>query len=177
MGKFGYKEININNICEKDPALNHFVKTDAHGKSIPLSLKDHLLYITPAELNENVPKDIQAMFEVAKGAMAYAYFYYPLFTLATEQLLRISEAALRYKCKELGLSDKHNFADMIKLLTDNGVIKNKERIIWDSIRHLRNLVSHPDSQMILPPGMAIESLYKIAEQINFLFKKQTENKK
>lgn len=45
---------------------------------------------------EHVPKDIQVLFEVAKEAMVYGYYLYPLYNLATEQLYRVTEEAVTH---------------------------------------------------------------------------------
>lgn len=170
MSDFGFKQININNICEPDPTLRAFVKIDTKGQFQPFSLKDYLKYIMALKLNKNVPRDIQAMFEVVKGAMAYGYYYYPLFWLAAEQVFKIAESALLFKCKEMGApKSKFRFAEMINWLTKKGIIHESEKDIWDAIRQLRNISYHPEQLMIFPPNMAIGTIHRILEKINIIF--------
>jgi hypothetical protein len=101
MSKFGFKKITPSNWLDPDKVLRGFVKMSSTGAQ-PLTADDYLRHILSPELIESVPKDVRALFEVARGAMIYGYFFYPLFTLAAEQLFRVSEAAVSHKCKALG---------------------------------------------------------------------------
>jgi hypothetical protein len=117
-----------------------------------------------------VPEDLQRLFEVARGAMIYGYVFYPLCTLAAEQLFRVAEASITHKCKLLGTpKSKKSFNKKLEWLLDNGVISSSEFRLWDSVRTLRNIASHPEHQLIFTPGDAIEILENISKQINFLF--------
>jgi hypothetical protein len=118
-----------------------------------------------------VPKNIQALFEVARGAIAYGYFFYPLYALAAEQLFRVAEAALKEKCRQLEMPTKprRDFAKCIKWVAERGIISAREANRWHNIRHLRNAASHPKDQMISTPMDAIGTLTKVAEEINSLF--------
>ena len=51
------------------------------------------LFLDPT-LSKSVPENVRALFEVARRSSAYGYFFYPLYTLACEQLFRIAEAAV-----------------------------------------------------------------------------------
>lgn len=56
--------------------------------------------------------------------MVYGYFFYPLYTLASEQLFRVAEAVVTHKCHELGASPKkmNTFEKKVQYLLDEGVI-------------------------------------------------------
>jgi hypothetical protein len=41
-----------------------------------------------------VPEPIRELFDVARGAMIYGWFFYPLFRLGEDQLHRVVEAAV-----------------------------------------------------------------------------------
>jgi hypothetical protein len=41
------------------------------------------------QLSPNVPQEIAALFEVARGSMIYGWFFYPLITLGAEQCYRV----------------------------------------------------------------------------------------
>lgn len=111
------------------------------------------------------------MFEVARGALAYGYFFYPLYTLAWEQLFRVAESAVIYKCEEIKTPNSINtFEKRLQYLVSNKVIPDHKKNIWLAIRKLRNIVSHPKYQTILPPGEVISTLECITEEINSLFK-------
>lgn len=168
--KFGFKEITSSNWLEPDDVLKGFVRMSPDGELRPITGDDYLRDILRPELLESVPTDVQALFEVARGAMVYGYFFYPLYTLAAEQLFRVAEAAVAHKCKALGTpNSKRTFKTRIDWLVDEGIIPRSELTRWDAIRQLRNAASHPDRQSILTPGNAIGMLEGLAGQINSLF--------
>jgi hypothetical protein len=125
------------------------------------------------KLIKAVPKEICSLLEVARGAMIYGYFFYPLYTLGCEQLFRVADTATTYKCNEVKAPHyviKCTFEDRLKYLISKDIIpKNKENT-WFAIRKFRNLTSHPKCQSILPPGQAIGLLERIVDEINSLFK-------
>ncbi|MEI6196047.1 MAG: hypothetical protein WCS42_17135 [Verrucomicrobiota bacterium] len=57
-----------------------------------------------SKLAGNVPKDIRAMFEVARGAIIHGWYFYPLVTLGHEQLNRVQEAAAHARCEQLKIT-------------------------------------------------------------------------
>ena len=117
-----------------------------------------------------MPSDVQALFEVACGAMVYGYFFYPLYTLAAEQLFRVVESALAHKCKALGAPrSRRTFEKRIEWLVEEGVISRPESTRWHAARQMRNAASHPECQMVLTPGNAIGILERVADDINSLF--------
>lgn len=167
----GIKEISLDNICERDLILNNFLKITQDGQRKPIDLSDYLNDIMAPHLIGTVPKEIKILFEVARGTMAYGYFYYPLFAIGLEQLFRVTEAAVSHKCKALGASPKiKTFAEKINWLVERGIISNNEKNFWHASRVLRNIASHPDRQMLVPPGMCISLLKKMALQINSIFR-------
>jgi len=170
MAKFGFKEINQQNWLEPDEAIKVFVKISPDGKPQSMSGEDWLQPILTPKLLEAVPQDVQALFEVARGALLYGYFFYPLYTLAAQQLFRLTEAAVSHKCKALGApNSKERFAEKIRWLANKGVIPETDIPAWDAVRKLRNSASHPERQSIITPGMAIGLLERVTEQINDLF--------
>ena len=102
--------------------------------------------------------------------MLYGYFFYPLYTLAIEQLFRVGDAAVKHKCKALKapLSCK-SFNCQIAWLAKNGVISADDSQWWHDIRVSRNAASHSERQHIAPPGLAIGYLEQVAQGINDLF--------
>jgi len=171
MPRFGFKEIDISNWLEQDFIMKAFVRIDPHIGTIQMEGEDWVRAILEPELEESVPENVQALFEVARGAMVHGYFYYPLYTLAVEQLYRVAESAIHHKYLSMDASKSfRNFAKRIEWLNSHGVISDTELIKWDAIRNLRNFASHPESQSIIPPGNAIGRLEMIAHSINHLFK-------
>jgi hypothetical protein len=169
MTKFGFKEITPNNWLEPDGVLRGFVKLSPNGK-FTLVGEDYLNYILRPNLHESVPSDVQALFEVARGAMAYGYFFYPLFTLAMEQLFRVAEAAVAHKFSALKIpKSTKKFEEKIDWLVNESIIPQSESALWHVVRHLRNMASHPEKPSILPPNVTIDILDRVASDINSLF--------
>ncbi|HEV7746397.1 MAG TPA: hypothetical protein VGO56_15480 [Pyrinomonadaceae bacterium] len=110
------------------------------------------------------------MFEVARGSLAYGYFFYPLYTLACEQLFRIGETAVTEKCKTLGAPKKvKTFKDKAQFLMARQVISAEQFADLSAVRMFRNATSHPEQPNILPPGAVVSLLFGISEALNELF--------
>jgi hypothetical protein len=169
MGEFGFKNITTKNWLEPDPMLDGFAKLTSQGPEEINS--DNLLNdILEARLSEFVPREVKALFEVARGAMCYGYFFYPLYTLTYEQLFRVAETAVTIKCKALSASTSvRSFAQKVDFLITNSIIPEGEKLRWQGIRGLRNLASHPEGQSIAAPSDALHQLHLIATIINNLF--------
>jgi len=159
MTHFGFKEITLRNWQEPD-----------HVSASLLTNDDWLRNMLKPKLIELVPPDVQSLYEVARGAMIYGYYFYPLYTLAAEQLFRVTEAAVTHKSKALGLSNERKpFKYKINWLVDKEIIPQADLVRWNAIRELRNSASHPKRQSIITPGNALGLLENVAERINLLF--------
>jgi hypothetical protein len=102
--------------------------------------------------------------------MCYGYFFYPLYTLANEQLFRVAETAVTLKCESLSApKNVRKFTQKVDYLIAESVIPESEKVRWQGIRGLRNIASHPEDQSIVAPGDALHSLHQIAAIINRLF--------
>jgi hypothetical protein len=131
------------------------------------------------QLGANVPPDIAALFEVARGCMIYGWFFYPLLTLAAEQCYRVLEAAVRKRCEQVGIPTtlqnkkgktiQTRFVDNIASLIDAGILDAAQQPRWTTIRQLRNIASHPESQMIMTLGMTIDQLVLTTDWLNSLY--------
>jgi hypothetical protein len=171
MGKLGFKEISLQNWLQRDETLTHFKKIGLNGKLDTISPEDYLRGTLTPRLIAAVPENIQALFEVARGAIAYGYLFYPLYALAEEQLFRVAEAAVKQRCKQLEMprNAQSNFVRCIKWLAQWGIICGAGASRWHNIRHLRNAASHPQRQMISTPMDALATLANVAEEINSLW--------
>lgn len=136
-----------------------------------MTAEDWVAQFTKPKLNTIVPNDVQVLFEVARGSLAYGYFFYPLYTLAMEQLFRVGESAVAAKYLLVGGINpkKKNFQKKLEYLRDNKLITDLELSNWNTIRKFRNLVSHPERQNIFPPGQIVGMLKFVADSINNLF--------
>lgn len=170
MTNLGIKIITHENWMNPDPLMKNFVIRQDDKISI-MSAEEWVISILTPKLSETVPLEIHKLFEVARGSMLYGYFFYPLFTLAFEQLLRVAEAAISEKCKQITTDKIGNktFKDKVDRLNKNKLFSDEEYTKWNSLRNLRNVASHPNEQTILPPGITLEFIFIISELINSLF--------
>jgi hypothetical protein len=166
----GFKQITVSNWKEMDDIIQ-----------FPSPVRDEtwLKACLKPQLKTDVPNEVVAMYEVARGSMIYGWFFYPLITLATEQFHRVQETAAREKCRHLGiapakftkkgtlLEPKHS--EVIEALVRHGTIKKSDEVRWHAARRLRNSSSHPQHQSILLPGMSLGVLKSTTELINKLF--------
>lgn len=159
----GFKILTSDNWIEPDEASTSLTR---------LSGEQLLNDIMKLKLIETAPKEICALFEVVRGAMVYGYFFYPLYTLACEQLFQVADAATIYKCKALKAPRaviKCEFENRLNYLISKEVIPKHKENTWYAIRKLRNKASHPERQSVLPPGPVIGILERIVDEINSLF--------
>lgn len=124
MNKLGFKELSRANWLEADKSSTVFATLLANGNVASITGEDWLQRLLQPQLVDTVPIEIHQLFEVARGALAYGYFFYPLYTLAAEQLYRVVEAAVSYKYEALDgpKPNKTNFEKKIDWLFDNGVL-------------------------------------------------------
>ena len=167
----GPKKLTPENWLEPEWVMSLFVQAGPDDPSPqPVSGDDWVKAITTPTLDESVPDEVRNLFETARGAFAYGYFFYPLYALGVEQAFRVAEAAVTHKCKLMGAPGKINtLYGRIEWLAGEGVIPEREKQIWEAIRKMRNMGSHLERQMLLPPGAAIGMLVRMAEKINALF--------
>jgi len=161
-----FRQLTPSNWAEPDPILQHLVLIRPDGSQSPVSGSGLAEGFLDFQLNEAVPRSIRAMFEVARGTMCYGFFFYPLYTLGTEQLYRVAEAGIRHRC---GGKKRAKLADLIDQLVAEGVVPEDQRSRLDALRLLRNYSSHPEDQTILLPGDARNTVERVGELLNALF--------
>jgi hypothetical protein len=132
---------------------------------------DLIAHIMSPQLAATIPKEIRTLFEVARGAMCYGFLFYPLWTLAAEQLFRVGEAAISHRCEQLQAPNKvRTFEDKIDFLKQEGAI-SADGFDWHTLRRFRNRASHPRDQTIVSPAMACLSVEGLVPAINALLRK------
>jgi len=172
MNNLGFKKLTIDNWLEPDTFMKIFAQLDSNGNVDEISKEEWLQDILEIQLTDTVPEEIIKLFEVSKNTMSYGYFFYPIYTLASEQLYRVVESAVTHKCKIMKASNKDmkTFKLKIKFLMENSVLSKSEELRWEGIRGLRNSASHPETQSIILPTMALGALERTANIINSIFK-------
>ena len=142
----------------------------------PVSGEDWVKAIATPTLDESVPEEVKELFEAARGALAYGYFFYPLYALGLGQLFRVAEAAVADKCEATRAPKSvERFYQRIEWLVGKGIILEQEKGRWDAIRGMRNLESHPKRQTLLPPGTTVGMLMRVTEMIKALYGTPVEN--
>ena len=156
---------------QPDPALAIFVKLSrVDGAVSPMTPEDWIEVWQHTSIDAPVPLDIVRMFEQARACLAYGFFYYPLYALGVEQLLRVADAALGVKCEALGgPSSAARFQKRIDWFAANGDQPTFDRDRWHALRTVRNETTHHTHPMILTPAAAQQLLADIAARITALF--------
>lgn len=162
---YGFKKLTVKNIIAPDTlGIQYNFKQEEW-----LSLASDFL---KPKLSDLVPMETKKLFEVARGTIIYGLYFYPLYSVGTEQLFRVAENALKQKCMLLGIQLKRRemvFKPMLDKLVEMSVIPDEENEVWECLRQLRNISSHPDTQDIIAPAMALQTLINISVKINILF--------
>ena len=170
---FGFKQLTVDNWLEIDSTVTVFATLLPDGRTETITAKEWARRILEPQIDETVAFEVRRLFEVARGTMLYGYLFYPIYTLATEQVSRVAETAVLHKCQTMDAPKKiKTFNQQINWLTESAIITNEAAAKWHIIRGFRNDSSHPKDQTIFAPSNAIGILQFITEQINFLFRAQ-----
>jgi hypothetical protein len=175
----GFKRLTPENWLEPDSVMRAFGRLPPVGEPyIPMG-EERVSDAMGIELAESVPLEVRRLFAVARGALCYGYFFYPLYALACEQLFRVAETAVTRKYVDLGgpeniktskgKTKKADFKDKLDYLEREGIITGDDVIWWGAIRELRNLTSHPQDHHPQIPGQAVGQAKRLAEKIDGLF--------
>ena len=175
MQNLGYKQITKETWLKPDRISTSFlVVSPEKGVDDIKKGEMYLTMILQPHLNEDIPIEVKKLYEVARGALVYGYFFYPLYSLACEQLFRVGEAAIIFRCKTFSPRlAKRTFKEKIEFLFKKGILNELEKQRWHALRDLRNITSHPVDQSIYAPGEVIGILAQMAEDINTLLSEKT----
>lgn len=167
----GFKKLTVENWRRADATNKNFVRrSELTGEFLGVEEDDWARQFLAVELKEHVPTEIRDLFDIARGAMLYGWFFYPLFRVGEEQLYRLTETALRCCYHHLaGPGRRPTFKKAIGFLVERGVIPAEDRGRWEAARQLRNVASHPERASVMPPGAVLGMLRANAHDINRLF--------
>ena len=161
----------MSDILKKDKVFDAFVKINKEGKSESIELEDLQQHISTIVLSSKIPEEVKRVFNGAKDLYLFGYFRYYFFTISNHYALLSLESALQNKHNQLFGKPKNFvfFKEIIKKLTDEGIIKKEDKFIYDISRELRNSFSHLTSPPVIVPAMALTTLEKVKENIEKLF--------
>ena len=167
----GSKRLAADNWLKMDPVMRGWsIVNRKTEESRPKGGEEWLEDILEPTLHDDVPEEIREQFEVARGAMAYGFFFYPLYTLGDAQLFRVADSAIYHKWVAVGSPSKGNtFAERLDRLLEGEVLDRETAERWRAVRRLRNSTSHETRQSIESPVDAVMSLRGVSEMIQVLF--------
>lgn len=171
------KQINRSNWLEKD-SLNNFYGMYRPRKQPDLTeAEEWVVDVMQPTLLDCVPTGVCNLFEAARGIVVYAYYFYPLHALGTQQLSRVAETATDVKYEALGgpkkvpkgknnMMREATWEDKIDWLDKQGKLHPN---IWHMLRKWRNSHSHPSFQELFGSKDSLMFIQRIAQMINGLF--------
>lgn len=169
----GFKSLTLENWTDADPVNRHFARLSPLVGPVAMDQNDWARNLLAVELSREVPSEIKNLFAIARGAMLYGWFFYPLFRLGEEQLYRVLESAARYRYRKAGgPKQRPTYFEVINFLVAMGLIAEDERERWTAARKLRNHASHAERATVVPPGFALRMLCAGASDIDRLFSRR-----
>ena len=166
----GFKELTLGNWDQPDPANEVFGRISRIVGPHKMTGADWAREFLSVELKPQVPEQIGELFAVARGALVYGWFYFPMYLLGEDQLHRVLEAAGKLRYIELGgPRARPSFKHAVDWLIACAVIPAEDHDRWDSVRDLRNAASHPERQGAIAPGAVLRTIRETAHDINRLF--------
>lgn len=167
----GFKKLTKENWKTPDPFNDYFIKINLYtGDKFKITDDERAEEFLKIELIPSVPIEVRRQFEAARGAMLYGCFFYPLFALGADQLLRVAESAVTHKCLIRGLAKKSvRYEIKLQKLKDFNYLTKDEYDEWELLRKIRNEYSHSKIQTVFPAFEAISILKNVTDKINRLF--------
>jgi uncharacterized protein DUF4145 len=165
--EYGFKIPDVDNVLDPDP-LSKIMYSMEDGVARPMAPNDILRALETIRLSEEIPLDVRRAYRTALGAMAYAYWYYPLYTMTAQQLLRVADFALDVFMKGRGIQRQYGLASRIADLSRTEIISDEQRTQWDAIRRLRNSVTHPNFHQTWGIAQAYDVAKVVADAISSL---------
>jgi hypothetical protein len=87
----GFKRLTAENWSDPDPVNRHFARISPIAGPVSMEGGDWAREFLAVSVADHVPKEVADLFAVARGAMLYGWFFYPLFRIGEEQLFRLLE--------------------------------------------------------------------------------------
>jgi len=167
--KPSFKDVSAENWLEPDPLMAVMVNRDRRDGSISSVIgTDWIRFVNDLPVSPSVPQEVHTAFMFATGAIGYAYFYYPIFTIVSQQVLRVADFAVDKLFERLGLKPILSFERRLATLRQQGLLTEAQANRWGGIRHLRNKATHPAWQQNWGLAMSLDMIRIVAEAISDL---------
>jgi Domain of unknown function (DUF4145) len=168
-----FRKLTPQNWTERDPTNEIFAMRGSLGMRL-MSGNDWADLFLGIEISASVAKDVRHLFEVARNTLLYGHFFYPLYTVGSEQLYRVADASALHRYRDLGgpkTKKGHDatFAARIQWLREHGAIADEHADLWQRLREGRNDASHPKMQPLVTPGNALGVIHNVAECVSVLY--------
>lgn len=79
----GFKELSAANWLEADPTSTLFWRESRLVGPMMMDAQSWARSFLAVELKQHVPEDVRELFAVARGAVLYGWFFYPLFRVGS----------------------------------------------------------------------------------------------
>jgi hypothetical protein len=160
---------------EPDPIFSFFDKAKTRAEFAQN-------WVVKGRFHSKVPEDILKSYKTVEYLMAHAWYHWPMFDEALKKMLGMVEMAVKFRCKELGISllpkkvdenDKgkkkkeKDFSVLIDQLAKAEPEKEFQKWLHD-VRELRNYFAHPKDHNFTG-GVAIPKIKNIINLINLIF--------
>jgi len=166
----GPKRLTVKNWLQVDPTVTGFVNFNpATGSAAPIEPGEWVELFLEPQLHGGVPENVRELFEIARSALLYACFFYPLYAHAQDGLYRVGEAALGTRYEMAGGPKTRRMGNKREWLVKRGILSGEVAEWWEAATELRHLGSHRVQAMNLPPGVVANNLMRLVERVNDLF--------
>jgi len=167
----GQKRLTPENLLNPDPASTLEVPGSMLGlpslNSPPGPARQQ--EVLRPRLSRCVDRNVANIFEAGQAAMAFGYYYYPMYDVGCGQVFRAFDRAAVLRAQRGGCVQKRiMLANALDFLKKSGAFGATELAWFDRLRVLRNFASHPEFQARIPPGLAVWSLDDVARAIERL---------
>jgi hypothetical protein len=149
---------NDETLMQRDPLVDGMVtiENDEGRAMTPFDLARPILMV---ELPNEVPFEVRRAFYMARNAMAYGYWYWPLVTMGAQQILRVADFATDVAWNT---TKSPNFKERVEKLIKRRVIDGSDANLWECVRDWRNKATHPEWQQTWGPKWGVKFAQTVA---------------
>jgi hypothetical protein len=161
---YGFKMVDAANVLEPDPIISKMAtrEDDVIRPMVPSDLLRPILAVT---LAAPVPFEVRRAFLFARNAMCYGFWYYPLITIGSQQILRVADYATDVAITASGGKPRRSFRGRVDQLVARGILDHTRLHTWEAICRLRNRATHPDWQEVWGIPQTVRVVETVATEI------------